>query len=140
MSYGYYYLHANGEMIFKKFEPESDSPFVVKVWRVNAKDRGNAWLICIEGLALGAKKEAINRLAMKWGLTDEDAPNFIKHATDDEGNELFKLWRDGDQWTAAFHDFVNLQESQVGFGPTALQALAELAKPGLIEKFGRATG
>lgn len=133
---GYYYLHVNGDLIFKRFDPgEDDSSFIKRVWKIKTTDRGTAWLLLVEALAMGANCDRIKELADRWGVNDEDAPNFIKHATAD-GKETFKLFRDGDRWCAAFHDFTNIQESQVGFGDTCLEALAELAKPGLEQKFG----
>jgi len=70
---GFYYLHTNGEMIFKRFEPESDSPFVKKVWTLDISNRMDAWKIALEGLFLGARTERIEELAKKWGLTFEDS-------------------------------------------------------------------
>ena len=128
---GFYYLHTNGDLIWKKLRPEDDSPFVRRIWRCTF-DRGCAWLIVIEALAMGADRKRIDELALKWNLTDEDAQEFVKHATSD-GVEQFKLFIDGNKWCAAFHDFVDIQESQCGFGSTALEALAELAKPGLAK-------
>jgi len=122
---GWYYLHTNGELIFKRFRPD-EGDFVRKIWPCDVTDRGNAWLIAIEAKALGANPQRISDLASKWGLSDEDAQNFVEHA----GNQ-FRLFRDGDKWCATFGDFVNLQESQAGFGDTCLEALSELAKPGL---------
>lgn len=126
---GYYYLHQNGSLIYKKLKPEDDSPFVIKIWGLDLSERGDAWLICIEALALGANKSRIDELAEKWGLTDEDAQEFADRAG-------LKLFKDGSAWCATFSDFENIQESQCGFGDTALEALAELAKPGLLEKYG----
>jgi hypothetical protein len=128
---GYYYLHTNGDLIFKRFEPEQEAGgFVRKVWRIDPSDRGNAWLIAIEALAMGARRDRVMELAAHWGLTDEDAQEFVRRATA-KGKPTFKLWRDGDKWCAGFNDFGNIQESQCGFGTTALEALAELARPGL---------
>jgi len=126
---GWYYLHTNGDLIWKKFMPEDDSPFVVKIWKVVPEDRAVAWLICIEALALGARRARIDELAAKWGLTDEDAQHFVEHT------DQFKLFMDGDMWCATFQDFVDLQESQAGFGKTALVAFANLASVGLRQKF-----
>jgi hypothetical protein len=133
---GYYYLHENGELIWKKFRPAQEpGGFVRKVWPVNTAERGCAWLICIEALAMGARRERVMELAAKWGLTDDDAQEFVKHATIGHAtagyHPAFILFRDGDRWCAGFHDFVNVQESQCGFGLTVLEAFAELAKPGL---------
>jgi hypothetical protein len=123
---GYYYLHTNGALIWKKFRPEDDSPFVRRVWGVDVRSRFSAWVVAIEALALGADRTRIDELAAKWGLTDEDGQEFVRRS-----NGKFRLFRDGDQWCAVFDDFVNLQESKAGFGETCLEALAELAKPGL---------
>jgi hypothetical protein len=123
---GYYYLHENGDLIWKKLKPEQEAgSFVKKVWAVDETDRGCAWIIAIEALALGARKERIQELATKWGLTDEDAQEFAMRTG-------LNLFRDGNQWCATFSDFINLQESQAGFGDTALDAFADLAKGGLV--------
>lgn len=124
---GYYYLHTNGDLIYKKFMPELDSDFVVKVWAFDKSQRGHAWIIAIEALALGANKERIFELKEKWGLTDSDAGEFVKEVG------LFNLFLDQNMWCATFSDFTNLQESQAGFGDTALEAFADLAKQGLME-------
>ncbi len=131
----WYYLHTNGDLIHKRTEPEGDSPFVKKVWKLDLEDRASAWMLCIEALALGAKRERIDELAAKWGITDEDALIFadIKGTN---GKPLLKIFKDGDAWCAAFGDFVDIQESQCGFGETALDAFAELAKPGLVGERG----
>jgi hypothetical protein len=65
-------------------------------------------------------------LAAKWGITDDDAPMFFERV-----KGKLQAERDGDKWCAHFDDFVSIQESQVGFGNTILEALAELSKPGL---------
>ena len=127
---GYYYLHTNGDLIYKNAivvdsDPEYfDSPFVKKYWFFDSDERFYAWQIVTEALALGAKRKRIFELKEKWGLTDEDAVQFAIKAK-------LRLVIDGDQWCATFHDFKNVQESQCGFGITALEALAELAKGGL---------
>ena len=126
MDNGWYYLHTNDDLIYKRFRPD-DSDFVRKIWQLNINDRGTAWLIAIEAKALGARESRINALADLWGLTDEDAHEFVANTG---GN--FQLFRDGVQWCATFGDFINLQESQAGFGDTALEGFAELAKPGLV--------
>jgi hypothetical protein len=127
---GFYYLHENGDLIFKKFRPEEDpGGFVRRVWTFDAEQRSTAWLLCIEALALGATKARVDELAAKWSLTDDDALIFVEHS-----NGELCLSKDGDQWCATFGDFVNLQESQAGFGTTALAALAELAKPGFVRR------
>ena len=80
MSNGFYYLHKEGGLIYKRdpFAPEEDSPFVKKVWKVDSTDRGNAWKICLEALALGASIERIKELAHKWNLTFDDCLEMLK--------------------------------------------------------------
>ncbi len=126
---GYYYLHTNGDMIFKTTCPELDSGFVRRVWPFIADDRACAWIICIEALALGAHESRIKELQEKWGLTDEDASEFA----DMSGHRIFM---DGDQWCATHEAFEDLQLSQAGFGDDALHAFADFAKQGDLDKGG----
>jgi hypothetical protein len=74
---GYYYLHKDTkDLIYKPAicvdsDPQYfDSPFVQKVWRFDSSDRLDAWTICVEALAMGAKRERVFELKEKWGLTD----------------------------------------------------------------------
>jgi len=128
---GYYYLHTNGDLIFKPAivfdsDPEYfNSPFVKRYWAFDSEDRFDAWQIAIEALSLGASKKRVFELKEKWKLTNEDAEYFIDRAK-------LKLFKDGNQFCATFHDFIDIQNSQCGFGDTALEAFAELAKGGLI--------
>lgn len=119
----WYYLHTNGSLIHKRLRPD-EGDFVRKIWRLNTKDRESAWIIAVEALAMGADKQRIMELAELWQLTDEDAHIFCEKMD-------LRLFMDGSAWCATFKDFVNLQESQAGFGETALEALADLAKEGL---------
>lgn len=121
---GYYYLHTDGNLIWTKFEPDR-SDFVKAIWPCDTSNRAHAWIIAIEGLALGANKARIMELKVKWGLTDEDAHEFVKYL---EGR--IRLFRDGDAWCVTATDFINLQETPAGFGDTALEALAHFAKQG----------
>jgi len=136
--YGYYYLHENGDLIWKKLRPEIEPGGPVKkVWPLYPGSRGSQWLVAIEALALGAKKSRIDELSAKWGLTDDDALEFVKHATLKDGTPAMRLFKDGNRWCATFHDFVSIEESPAGFGSTALEALAELAKPDLLRNISR---
>lgn len=105
MSDGYCYLHENGDLIFKSFEPESDSPFVKKAWPVDQSDRGNAWQILLEALYYGADVERARELATKWGCDERDFLRMAvrKPATDEtrEGAVIFFkeiLGLDYDAW------------------------------------------
>lgn len=80
---GYYYLHTNGNLIFKPAivvdDPEYfDSPFVKKVWRVDVKDRLCSWKIVLEGLSMGCSIPRARELAGKWKLTFKDSIELLK--------------------------------------------------------------
>ena len=80
---GYYYLHTNGNLIYKSsFVVESDpeyfsSPFVKKYWKIKFSDRKDAWTLIIEALALGANINKIKELADKWHLDFNDSVEFV---------------------------------------------------------------
>jgi len=76
---GYYYLHTNGDLIYKRFCPETDSPFVKKIWPVDTTDRGNAWQIALEAIALGANHRRIREISKKWKLTFVDSYNLLRY-------------------------------------------------------------
>ncbi len=126
MIQGWYYLHINGDLIYKRDLPGTDadireSDFARALWPVDPTDRECAWAILVEALAAGAAEPRVLDLARRWGATDRDAEIYAERV----GARLFK---DGDQWCATRSDFVNLHESPAGFGTTALHALAALAK------------
>ena len=122
---GYYYLHENKELIYKTgtdcVADFRESNFVQAFWGIDQQDRETAWSCLIEALATGAKKERIFELAEKWGCNDNDA----KFYADRIG---VVLEMDGNQWCAHRQDFVNLQESPIGFGDTCLESMAGLCK------------
>ena len=121
---GYYYLHENGELIYKPHGDPCDfrdSDLVRMFWPVDRTNRRNAWNILVEASAAGATPERVRELAEKWQCDDNDAEVYALHVG-------ARLVREGDQWCATRRDFVNLQESDAGFGDTALQALAALCK------------
>lgn len=123
---GYYYLHVNGELIYKPYHDElvcdfRDSDFVKAFWPIDVGDRLGAWTLLCEALAAGASKSRVFELADKWRCDNEDAEVFSDHAP-------FKLSLDGSQYCATRTDFTNLQESPAGFGDTALEAVSDLLK------------
>lgn len=122
---GWYYLHKNGSMIYKP-SPDAivdirDSNLARCAWPMDQSNRAGAWDICVEGLALGADKSRVAELAEKWGCGNRDAENYAKYLG-------VSLSLDGDKWCATGPGFEGLQVSQAGFGGTALEALAALAK------------
>lgn len=123
---GWYYLHTNGDLIYKRELGATaadirESDFAKGLWPVDPEDRKGAWNILVEAWAAGAHQHRILELADKWGCNDMDA----EHYADIIGAKIFL---DGNSWCATRKDFINLQESPAGFGHNALEALAELAK------------
>jgi len=124
---GWYYLHTNGELIYKREIDGStaadirESDFARGLWPVDPADRAGAWTILVEGLAAGADRPRVLALAERWGCGDGDAEEYAKRLG-------VRLARDGNQWCATRADFVNLQESKAGFGRTCLEAMADLAR------------
>ena len=125
MIQGWYYLHINGELIYKRELGDTaadvrESDFAIALWPFDPSDREGAWRILIEGLAAGAKLERIQELAGKWGCTDGDASTYASRVN-------CNLFMDGNQWCATAMDHIDLQQSEAGFGHTALEAMAALA-------------
>ena len=82
---GYYYLHVNGDLIYKRehdgiVEGIRESEFARAMWGLNPEDRENAWTILVEALSIGANKDRILELAQKWGCDDEDAKEYAERA------------------------------------------------------------
>jgi len=126
MERGYYYLHENGQLIFKRDLGDTaadleESDLVKAFWPINTGDRQSAWDLLVELLASGVNRERIHELSQKWGCNDNDAPTYAERV----GAKLFK---DGDFWCATRKDFIDLQQSPAGFGDTALEALGKLCK------------
>lgn len=124
--YHFYYLHTNGSLIHKNDTDgiETDfreSDFIRHFWPMDVTDRETAWNILVEALSLGADPIRIKELAEKWYCDNEDALVYAKRIG-------CKIFEDGSQWCATKLDFINIQESKHGFGPTALEAMAKLCK------------
>jgi len=126
MQIGWYYLHTNGELIYKKNLGETaddirESEFAKGLWLFDPNDRESAWRIIVESLAAGAKKERVMEFAAKWECDDKDADVYAERI----GCNLFM---DGNQWCATKTDFEDLQVSPSGFGDTKFEAMGALAK------------
>jgi hypothetical protein len=123
---GWYYLHENGELIYKRELGETaadirESPFAKAMWPCDPSNRGMAWTMLIEALAAGANKLRVDELAQKWKCENHDAQTYAEHYG-------VNLNMDGDAFCATKKDFINLQESPAGFGDSYLEAMAELCK------------
>ena len=73
---GYYYLHTNGDLIFKTYYPD-DSDFVKKVWSFDTSERTDAWTIILEALALVGNKNRVSELILKWDCNLSDLVEYI---------------------------------------------------------------
>jgi hypothetical protein len=122
---GFYYLHVNGDLIYKPgLDAAADireSDFARAMWPMDPEDRAGAWNIVVEGLALGANRHRVDELAAKWGCTNADALYYAEYLG-------FELVKDGTAWCARPLWFINPQESPAGFGDTCLEASAGLCK------------
>ena len=125
MIQGYFYLHVNGDLIYKN-NPDAitdirDSDFCRSVWVYNG-ERATAWQILVEALSLGAKQKRIEELAKKWGCDNKDAKHYAQYLG-------LQLDVDGTAKTARRpNDFFTYPESPCGFGDTYLEAMADLCK------------
>lgn len=124
-----YYLHTNGELIYRAHAQadDFDSNFVKAYWWIDIKNRADAWKVGINALAKGAKKERVFELKEKWNLTDDDAKIFAQRHKPE-----LELYMDGNQWCVRKKG-ESMPECFIGFGDTALEALAELSKQMPIE-------
>lgn len=123
---GWYYLHTNGDLIYKREFPgiEADireSSFARALWPIDTSDRESAWRVLVEALAAGANVHRIDELAEKWFCDDDDAINYIERLG-------LKLNRDGHAWCVTKSDFECLTTDPAGFGDTILEAMADLCK------------
>jgi len=123
---GWYYLHINGDLIYKKEIGDTaadirESDFAKAMWPVDVEDRRGAWNMLVEAWALGAKQDRLLALAEKWGMDDQDGHVYANIV----GANLF---RDGDVWWATKKDFLDNENSPSGLGETILGALGELCK------------
>lgn len=124
---GYYYLHENGSLIYKRNLDNGqaadfrEGDLVRMFWKIDLKDRLDAWTILVEASALGANKTRINDLADLWHCDDADADNYGAAV-----GITFDM--DGDAWCAKPLWFTDLQNDPAGFGATKLEAAADLCR------------
>jgi hypothetical protein len=114
---GYYYLHANGALIYRRATPGTIADFensdLVKCWwPVEPADRRGAWRILIEAAARGATPDTIAQHAHLWHCDNPDAYRYAVR----EGIELRE--QDG-EWIAAMN-------GAAGHGAHALAAFVGL--------------
>lgn len=116
---GWYYLHENGELIYKRelggtAADIRESDFARALWPVDPRDRAGAWDILVESLAAGANEDRVAELAAKWKCGNEDARIYAEHRG-------VTISPEGDEWSAS-------GKGKCGVGATALEAMADLCK------------
>lgn len=120
---GFYYLHTNGDLIYKPgLDAAADireSDFARAMWPLDPQDRETAWAILIESDSLGADPKRIAELAEKWGCDDDDARHYADRLD-------ITLEMDGNKWCAKPPGFIDLVQSHAGFGDSCLDAMSEL--------------
>lgn len=89
MNDGFYYLHTNGDLIFKPAiavdsSEYFNSPFVKRVWPIDLKNRLCAWKIVFEALWLKCSIPRAKELVDKWGLDYKDSIEMLKRIPEEE--------------------------------------------------------
>ena len=118
---GYYYLHTNGDLIYKPRTDDGveadlrESDFVRAFWPVS-EDRLSAWDMLLAADLLGAD---VRPLLEKWKIDDADAGFYAAHCG-------LLIDRDGNKWCATGPNFDNLAVSPAGFGNTWFDAIVGL--------------
>lgn len=124
---GYYYLHTNGDLIYKRADIYTigdlkESSFVEGIWPIDLSSRANAWQILVEAGVAGARLERVRELVEKWKCDNDDARNYVSYLgieLDDEDSE----------WCASLDlNIVDNKSSPAGFGKTALEAITKLCR------------
>lgn len=79
---GWYYLHENGELIYRRTYPEIEvGGFVKHVWPIDRTDRKHAWTLLLEAAHYDARTDRIIELAEKWGCDLADLGEYLTRET-----------------------------------------------------------
>jgi hypothetical protein len=120
---GYFYLHENKDIIFKREKPEMEiGGFVKRVWPFDPEDRAGAYCILIEAAVMDVKPERLETLLEKWQITDDDcliaAGYYSMLLFQNAPRGLWNKW--AVRW--AEHD------TPIGYGPTAFLSMVDLVR------------
>lgn len=114
----WYYLEKDGGLHWSHTPLNPCSPNIRGQWHVDLTNRFSAWHMVIEALALGADLQRINQLQGRWHLTDADAHHYLD-----------TLARAGSNVNLTTGTIARAKQGEhVGYGPTALHALANLLR------------
>jgi hypothetical protein len=122
---GYYYLHTDGALLFKRELPGThadlmESSFVKAFWSVDPSDRECAWRIILDSLALAAREDRVFPLADKWGCNAVDAEVLL-------GRLGLKSIYDAPFWLVVERDFVDSNGMPFGTNVNILRAIVDFA-------------
>lgn len=120
---GWYYLHTNTELIFKRDSPGQDSDiresdFAVALWAFDSQ-RTTAWNILVEALSLGANPRRIKELAELWDCDDRDAEQYANFMAAGFGHSNLEAmaglckalgYKGGKMWNATFQDLLKMDK------------------------------
>jgi len=127
----YYYLHTNGELIYKPaIVVESDTEYfesdcVRKFWPVDLDQRESAYVMLIEAAALGARMSRVLELAAKWGMDGDDGIVFLARM----GFDCRPTVTEGGTGYSVHHEFDDDTRSR-GFGSSPLLAMISYVRAG----------
>jgi hypothetical protein len=120
---GWYYAHANKDIIFKREKPEMEpGGFVKRVWPFDPEDRAGAYCILIEAAVMDSKKERLDQLIEKWKITDDDClitAGYYSILLMQIGPE-----RSCNKWAARWAS----KDEPVGYGIDAFWAMVDLVR------------
>lgn len=122
---GWYYLHVNGELIYKPYssvyDPRIDfeeSSFVLCYWLINLSDREDAYNLLVRAKMLGAKKDRIEELVSKWNIDDDDTKVYCEKYG-------IKWARSGEQFIASAGPPIGDDGPVRGVGITLFKAVCD---------------
>lgn len=124
---GFYYLHTEGALIFKRFDEQRErdlieSPFVSCYWPFDSGNRAHAWQIVICATVAGVHPDRVRVLREMWGCAEEDADKFAEYLGITLGEDQ------GMMRAVRLATPMSDEKVIVGSGKTKFEALVDLAK------------
>lgn len=132
---GYYYLHVNGNLIWKRYiddkqeEEIYNSDLVKKFWTIRENERESLWAVAIEAYCWGNEVTApqVEEFSIKHNLSNLDGEFFAERAG------MYVAQSSDSVYTVGFIGDIGATP-QIGTGKNALKAFIDLARPALINR------
>lgn len=93
-------------------------PWIKRFWIVDIDNREDLQRFLIAASIEGAQSSQVLGLILKWKITDDDAILYCK-----EHNLEWNI--DGDQFVVHAQSFINLHDSNAGFGSSLFEAVCD---------------